>query len=64
VEKLLTPIVQILPAWRSASTRAVSSIGVFRVRPVHLIDVDGVGTQPAQRILDLLVYPHLAQRKG
>jgi hypothetical protein len=31
------------------------------VRPVHLINVDDVRTQPAQRILDLLVCPHLTR---
>src|SRR5258707_7951157 len=32
----------------------------IRIRPVHLIDVDNVSTQPAQRILDLLVDPRPA----
>ncbi len=39
---------------------ATSAIGVFGVRPVHLVEIDGVGLEPPQRGFGFLDDPRLA----
>ena len=52
-EKFEQPISRTLPAWTSSSSApSVSAIGTVGIGLVELVEVDAVGLQPAQAVLD------------